>query len=409
MIDFLYLAASLSSEINLEDTLKSAQRIIAISSLLILFAPLGIDLYLSAFKIIENDLSDSFFQVSDTLTIYIFTLGLGQLFFGGLSDRYGHQIIIAAGFFLTALSCLLIVSAGSMEFFMLCRFLQGLGASALTVVSFAQIRENFKGVESARAYSIVNGCMNIIPTLAPFIGSYFIFGGKWQGVFYALLFFSITIGVIIFVLVWNNGENNHNRSSIISFVQIASDSNFQKGVLINSLLLSVIFTYVATAPKILMNEMNFSASSFGLIFGLNAAVIMFFSFIQSKILQKVSPKKSIVSSVSLILFSSILLVFFSSSTAPLTYMFSIAVFSIGFGSLTGIASAIAMDSFADNPGKASALMGCTQMMLSSFISSLLAHSPINPRLSLSYFMLGTAIFLGFLLQKRLEGTFNHAR
>ena len=51
--------------------------------------PLSIDMYLPSFQAIARDLSASPAQVQLTLAVFFVALGIGQAFYGPVSDRFG--------------------------------------------------------------------------------------------------------------------------------------------------------------------------------------------------------------------------------------------------------------------------------------------------------------------------------
>ena len=57
--------------------------------LLVVFSPMAIDIYLPALPLIANDFAINNALAQDTITWFMFSLGLGQLFAGPLADRYG--------------------------------------------------------------------------------------------------------------------------------------------------------------------------------------------------------------------------------------------------------------------------------------------------------------------------------
>jgi DHA1 family bicyclomycin/chloramphenicol resistance-like MFS transporter len=54
------------------------------------FGPLSIDMYLPSFQAISLDLGASQAQVQLTLAVFFGGIGLGQAFYGPISDRYGR-------------------------------------------------------------------------------------------------------------------------------------------------------------------------------------------------------------------------------------------------------------------------------------------------------------------------------
>src|SRR5208283_4322139 len=67
------------------------------------------------------------------VTAYMSGLGVGQLFWGLLSDRYGRRPVLLAGLALYVLAALLCGLAGSFHALLLWRFVHGAAAASVTV------------------------------------------------------------------------------------------------------------------------------------------------------------------------------------------------------------------------------------------------------------------------------------
>ena len=71
--------------------------------------------------------------------MYLLMVGLGQLVFGPVSDRFGRRLTLLVGLGLYLLGSVLASVAPNLEFLLLARFIQGLGASAAMVLSLIHI------------------------------------------------------------------------------------------------------------------------------------------------------------------------------------------------------------------------------------------------------------------------------
>ena len=107
---------------------------LALLSLLAMTSPLATDMYLPSFTEIATDLHTSAPNVQLTLTTFLLGIGIGQLFFGPLSDRYGRRPIL-----MSALTVFVFVSAGLVfvpnnSWMIALRFVQGfMGAGGVVL------------------------------------------------------------------------------------------------------------------------------------------------------------------------------------------------------------------------------------------------------------------------------------
>ena len=102
----------------------------------------------------------------------MFGLGVGQLFFGPLTDRFGRRPIFAVGCVLFVLGSIVCLLAGNLTVMVIGRLIQGLGAAAPFICSQAMIRDQYQGEAMARVMSLTSMIFIIIPMIAPAFGQW---------------------------------------------------------------------------------------------------------------------------------------------------------------------------------------------------------------------------------------------
>ncbi|NHB77306.1 multidrug effflux MFS transporter [Rhodobacter calidifons] len=124
------------------------------------------------------------------VTSFVLGMGLGTLFAGPLSDRFGRKRVIMAGSGLYALAALACYVAPSLEVLLAARLIQGIGSAAPRTVSVAMIRDLFSGREMARIMSFVMMIFTVVPAIAPLMGQGIIALADWHAIFLAYVAFS---------------------------------------------------------------------------------------------------------------------------------------------------------------------------------------------------------------------------
>src|SRR5690606_33445884 len=103
--------------------------------------------------------------------ISFFFMGqVAQIIFGTLSDRFGRLPIMRIGFPLYIIGGIAAAFALSMETMLAARFVAGMGASAVFMITVAGVRDRFVGNDMARIMSMVFTIFLFTPVLAPFLG-----------------------------------------------------------------------------------------------------------------------------------------------------------------------------------------------------------------------------------------------
>ncbi|MFI0396889.1 MFS transporter [Paracoccus jiaweipingae] len=129
------------------------------------------------------------------LTSFVFGMGLGTLFAGPISDAIGRKPAITAGFAIYIAAAAAALFAQSLEVLLICRFIQGVGASGPRIVGLALVRDLYAGREMARITSFVMMVFIMIPALAPSLGAGMIWLGGWHAVFIAFICFALIGGL----------------------------------------------------------------------------------------------------------------------------------------------------------------------------------------------------------------------
>ncbi|NJO34358.1 MAG: multidrug effflux MFS transporter, partial [Rhodospirillales bacterium] len=97
-------------------------------------------------------------------------LGLGQMVYGPLSDRFGRRPAIQLGLALFLLGSVLSIVADSFAMMLAGRVLQGLGVAGPRIVTVAMVRDRYAGADMARIMSLVMSLFVLVPVVAPTVG-----------------------------------------------------------------------------------------------------------------------------------------------------------------------------------------------------------------------------------------------
>ncbi len=122
--------------------------------------------------------------------VYLMGMGISQIFYGPLIDRFGRRpilIISLSVYMLASIACLM---APSFEMLIWARIAQGASAGAIRVVAAAVARDCYSGRAMAEIMSIVMLIFMAAPILAPSIGQGILLFGDWRTIFWALVIYS---------------------------------------------------------------------------------------------------------------------------------------------------------------------------------------------------------------------------
>ncbi len=101
---------------------------------------MAVDMYLASMLNIASYFGTSYSKVQLTLTFYLFSMGIGQLFFGPIIDYFGRKIPLILGVLLYSLCSILITLSTNIELFLLFRIIQGLSVALIYVSIISMVR-----------------------------------------------------------------------------------------------------------------------------------------------------------------------------------------------------------------------------------------------------------------------------
>jgi MFS transporter, DHA1 family, multidrug resistance protein len=132
------------------------------------------------------------------VTAYMTGLGVGQLFWGLMSDRFGRRPILVGGLSLYVVAALVCALSGSFHGLLAWRFVHGLAAACVTV-SRSVIRDLYSGRQMARVMSLTFVVFLMVPIIAPSLGQLILFVAPWRYIFVVFAAFAAIVATWAFL------------------------------------------------------------------------------------------------------------------------------------------------------------------------------------------------------------------
>jgi DHA1 family bicyclomycin/chloramphenicol resistance-like MFS transporter len=159
--------------------------------------PMALNIFMPSMPGLARHFQVDYGLVQLTLTFYLIGLGLAQLVYGPLSDRYGRRPVLLCGLAIFCVGSLLCALAPSIEMLMIGRAFQAIGGCSGLVLGRAIIRDLYDRDRSAAMIGYVTMAMSLAPMFSPALGGYLdtLFG--WRASFA----FCAVAGIIVLACV----------------------------------------------------------------------------------------------------------------------------------------------------------------------------------------------------------------
>ncbi|HSR55244.1 MAG TPA: multidrug effflux MFS transporter [Alphaproteobacteria bacterium] len=302
-----------------------------------------------------------------TISVFFVGFGVGQAFYGSLSDRFGRRPVLMAGVGLYTLGSLGCALAPDMETLMVARLLQGLAAASAQVLARAVVRDLFTPIRAAQVLSLMSAAFAFASAFAPLAGGVFLGWFGWQAVFIALA----SVGAATFLTLWLGfGESLAARDE--AAMDLGRLAVNYRALAVNRIFLGYTFTFSAAfagmfafhsgSSFVFITLFDYTPQMFGLFFALVLVGYLIGTVASSKLVAVFGIHRLVAAGVAAsILASGIMVALVASGLAgPSAILISQFFFMFGFGLIMPNAIAGALAPFPEKAGAASALLGFIQ-------------------------------------------------
>jgi DHA1 family bicyclomycin/chloramphenicol resistance-like MFS transporter len=159
-------------------------------------AALSIDMLLPALPAMGSDLGVE--RANDNqlvIGVLFLGFGIGQLFYGLLSDSAGRKPAVYLGLGFYFVGSVLALLSQNLSTMLAGRLLQGLGVAGPRTMTIALVRDKFDGRSMARVMSVIMAIFILVPIVAPTLGQAVLTVASWRTIFGIYMTMSLVIGI----------------------------------------------------------------------------------------------------------------------------------------------------------------------------------------------------------------------
>lgn len=373
---------------------------VVVLGLLCAIGPLCTDFYLPALPEITNQLSATGTQTQLSLTAALIGLGLGQLFFGPLSDRIGRRKPLSISLLLFIFSSAMCAITHDIHMLIVWRFVQGFAGAGGSVLSRSIARDRYQGTQLTQFFALLMTVNGIAPVLSPVLGGYIITAFDWRILFWTMAGIGAVLLLLSLVVLHETlPPKSANTTQQAKGTPVLKNRRFMRYCLIQAFMMAGLFSYIGSSSFVIQSEYGMSAMQFSLLFGLNGIGLIIAALIFSRLAHRTPAETLLRRGLLLAVFCALvtlLLAWQQHTVLALVGLFFTVSFMSGISTVSGAEAMNAVESA--QSGTASALMG-TLMFVCGGIAAPLAGLGGETMLKMSLAMAisyGLALFFGLL-------------
>jgi DHA1 family bicyclomycin/chloramphenicol resistance-like MFS transporter len=335
----------------------------AVLSLLTVFGPISMDLYLPVLPALTGELRSTTSTAQLTITACLLGLALGQLVAGPLSDRFGRRRPLLIGVVAYIGVSLLCAASPTVETLVAARFVQGLAGGVGIVIAQAAGRDVYSGGALLRYYGRLTVLGGLAAIVGPLIGGQLARVTDWRGVF---VFLAVVGAVILAACALVFRETLPPGARIGGGLaqtgrdmrRLLSDRGFVGAVLVTGFVNAALFAYLSGATFVLQGGYGLSPQGYSYAFGLNSLGFMVFGFAAGRTSEQWSERGTLLGGIALCLAGAGGLLATATWHLPLAaVLVSLLTMVSGVAVTTPPATSLALAGYPDIAGTASSFLG----------------------------------------------------
>jgi MFS family permease len=351
------------------------------------------DIYIPSLPTMAAELHVGSIQVQLTLTLFLISYGVTQLFIGSVLDSFGRYHLSLLCLLLFAIASVVIANTDNIYIIYLMRILHGITVGGVVVSKRAYFIDLFSGEKLKNYLSMFSIIWSTGPIVAPFLGGYLQAAYGWKSNFYFLGIFAVVLLVLELAFSGETLKNfapfNIKKISGV-YADMIKTSSFTLGLIMIGLAYCMVMIYNMTGPFIIEHTLHLSP----VVAGYSSLVLgiawLIGGLIGKATINKPFFKRMVLNLILQVIFVVVMLISLRYITNLFTLIFFAFIIHIAAGFTFNNFFTYCLSRFPKNAGIASGLTGGINYMIVSFFSySIVALLPAKDEhnLGYSYFVL----------------------
>lgn len=349
---------------------------IAYFTVMSMVSPIALNILLPALPDVAENLGVTTSEVQLSLTLYLFSLAIGQLICGPLADRFGRRPILLTGIALHFVGCLLGAFADDLSSLLTARVLQALGGCTGMVLARTIMLDRYTRDQAAGKIGYITLSIALSQAIAPTLGGHINLQFGWQYLFHFSLLLSTVSWLIVMFMIPETAKDKTDSLRITrvlsQYWEVLKAPNYLGYALSTTFIASAFYLFIGSAPYIVDSEMGGTSADFGNWFLLVSLGFMLGSFTAAKISARLGIQRMIILGHSLSTLAAVIMLvsIISFGLHYLTLFIPMALFTLGRGFSQPSGQSAGISCSQGSPSTASGLMGFIQLLTGAVIAQL---------------------------------------
>ncbi|MFZ4261969.1 MFS transporter [Sphingobacterium sp. HJSM2_6] len=233
---------------------------------LIPISGLAMDVYLPSFPEMAINLNTSEANIKLTLSIYLISYGISQLFVGSLVDSFGRFKINLIAILVFSITSIGIIFAPNVYWIIAYRFIQGIAISIIVVSKRAFFIDVYTGEKRKHYTSLLTVVWATAPILAPFLGGYLQEYYGWRANFYFLAAYGLLLFLLEYVFSGETIQKKQEfslKSILHVYKMLLSHVDFSVGIVLLGFSYTMVMVFGMTIPFIVEHQYHLTPVTSG--------------------------------------------------------------------------------------------------------------------------------------------------
>jgi DHA1 family bicyclomycin/chloramphenicol resistance-like MFS transporter len=370
---------------------------------------MSIDLYLPSLPAIGTDFAVDAATVQRTMSAFFVGMAVGGLIYGPVSDRFGRRPALLTGIVIYIVASIGCAAAPTIDWLVAGRFAQAVGACSGQVIARAVVRDRYHHQDSARIFSLLTLVLGVAPMIAPTIGAWLVTFASWRVIFGVLAGVASLIGGAVALRLTESrsavtAAQAAGESVLDSFGILLRQRRLVGYLLAGALNGATLFTYIASAPDLLITQYGFTPRAFAIAFAVIAVGVIGSSQVNRMLLGRYDSDRILgVASIAGVVGGAGLVVaaLFAGQWAVLAMLF-VTLSSFGLIAANATAGALGVDTL--RAGATSALIGSASFSFGALAATIAGvfhdGTPLPMAIVMAVSLIGAALALHTLALPR---------